>query len=25
VMVSRLADSYWASRYLGAKRYVAKN
>jgi cell wall-associated NlpC family hydrolase len=23
VMVSRLADSYWASRYLGAKRFVA--
>jgi cell wall-associated NlpC family hydrolase len=23
VMISRLADSYWASRYLGAKRFVA--
>jgi cell wall-associated NlpC family hydrolase len=23
VMVSRLADSYWSSRYLGAKRFVA--
>jgi cell wall-associated NlpC family hydrolase len=23
VMISRLGDSYWASRYLGAKRFVA--